>query len=632
MKAKLLSYWKWIVGGLVGLLIVGGVLMSRGAATNEYVSLEQAKMGSLDVTVDADGSVSNNQSVDLNPQSSGTVTNISVVEGQVVGAGQLLLSLDASDQALSVRNAELDVQSAEVKLEQVKEAADATDVKTAENALSQAEQDLADVTTTYNEKKADGEVALQNAEDDVEQERVNAYSLSASAFAQLPTTLSVVDEVLHGRDYNANQDNIDYYHDLAVDGSEVEEAATDLEDSYLNADATYHTALNVYNDTDISSSSEQIVTLLDDTYASAEQFSVLLKDADVFLLSLKDQIPDGQTVPAYLDSQIATVEAAIAELNPQLTALSNEVQSLQNLTQDVTDAERDLTDLDTNYASDLKQAQLTVEAKQLVLDDLNDGADVNDVQAQEIAVEKARNNLESAQKKYGDMFLTAPFAGTVTAVNVDLGQSVSTGTAVFTLVSSAKMVEVSLNEVDVTQVKVGQTGTATFDALPGVSAAVTLAFVSEVHDEGSSVVQYESHLTLDQDVEGLKEGMSAHVTLTLQHVEGALLVPKTALQTVDGKTVVEVATAGTSGFEEKTLFLRSGLTLVSKEVTVGVSGADHVQILSGVSEGEWIVSYSAEAKVSAPVTTRPSGAFGEGALNNGPKTSEPDGTFSSPTK
>lgn len=619
MRKLLTHYWKWAVGALVLILIVGLLFRSSGASSAEWVSVQQAKMGALDVTVDADGSVASNQSVDLMPKTSGVVTTIAVEEGETVVAGQLLLSLDAYDASLSVKNAELDLESAQVKLDQINGAADASDVKTAENALSQAEQSEAEVTTQYNENKTDDTVALQNAQDDLEQERVDAYSLSAEAFAQLPTTLSTVDDILDGHDYNSNQANIAFYHDQAGNRTDLKTQADDLKDADLEAGSTYHDALNIYNETDVNSSSEQIVTLLNETYAAAEQFSVLLKNMDVFLLSLQDTYTADQTEPASLQNHIDSIEAAIAVLNPELTTLSNEVQTLQNLEQDVSDAERALTDLDTNYASDLKQAELTVEAKQLVLDDLNDGADANDIKTQEIAVEKAQNNLASAQEKYDNFLLRAPFSGVITAVSVDLGQSVSSATVAFSLVSSEKLVEVSLNEVDVSQVKIGQTGTATFDALPGVTVPVTLAFVSEVHDASSSVVQYTSHLTLDQDVPDLKEGMSAHLKLTLQHLDSVLLAPKTALKTQDGKTVVEVASSTTAGLAEKTLYLRSALSLTTKEVTVGVTGADEVEILSGLSEGDWVVFYSAAELISEPVKTRPSGAFGEGAIDNGPK-------------
>jgi RND family efflux transporter MFP subunit len=622
MRKLFTNYWKWAVGALVLILIVALVLRSSGASSAEWVSVQQLKMGALDVTVDADGSVASNQSVDLMPKTSGLVTDIAVKEGESVSAGQLLLSLDAYDASLSVKNAELDLESAQVKLDQINGAADASDVKTAENALSQAEQSEADVTTQYNEDKTDDTVALQNAQDDLEQERVDAYSLSAEAFAQLPTTLSTVDDILNGHAYSSNQANISFYHDQSGNRADLKTQADDLKDADLEADSTYHDALNIYNATDVNSSSEQIVSLLNETYAAAEQFSVLLKNMDVFLLSLQDIYNSDQTEPAALQSHIDTIEAAIAVLNPELASLSNEVQTLQNLDQDVSDAERALTNLDTNYISDLKQAQLTVEAKQLVLDALNDGSDANDIKTQEIAVEKAQNNLASAQEKYDNFLLRAPFSGVITAVSVDLGQSVSSGTVAFTLVSSEKLVEVSLNEVDVSQVKIGQTGTATFDALPGVTVPVTLAFVSEVHDETSSVVQYTSHLKLDQDVPDLKEGMSAHLKLTLQHLDSVLLAPKTALKTQDGKTMVEVATPSAAGLAEKTLYLRSALTLATKEVTVGVTGADEVEIASGLSEGEWVVFYSASEQISAPVTTRPSGAFGEGAINNGAKTTE----------
>lgn len=616
---KILSYWKWAVGAL-GIAAVLFLVARPGSGSAEWVSVQKAEFGPLDVTVTADGSVVSHQEVDLNPKTSGVVEGISVEEGDFVRAGQLLLSLDAYDAGLSVSNAELDLQSAQLKLDQLKQAADATDLKTAENAVSQAQQDLEDVTTRYTQDKVDDEVALGNAEEDLEQERVDAYSLTAEAFAELPTTLATVQDVIEGRDYQSNQDNINYYHDRMSDHEDLVDMADDLEEQTRVAENTYRAALDAYNATDVNSSSEDIVTLLDGTTSAAEQFSVLLKNADVFLLSIQDQYNTNETEPVYLQDHIDTIEAAIVTLNPQLSALSNEVQTLQNLQQDVEDAQRDLDNLEVGYSTDLKQAQLTLEVKELALEDVQNGTDPDDVQAQVLAVSKAENALASAQKKYDDLFLRAPFDGTVTTVSVDLGQAVSSGTTVFTLVSATKLVEVSLNEVDVTQVEVGQKGTVTFDALPGVSVPVTLAFVSEIHDAESSVIQYESHLRFDEEVPDLKEGMTAHLVLTLKHVDNVLLIPKTALKTDGDKMVVEIATG--VGLQEKTLYARSSLSVTTQEVTVGTMGADAVEALSGVSEGAWVVFYSAAEQISAPVTTRPSGAFGEGAIDNGPQTSE----------
>jgi len=339
MRKFLLKYWKWELGALVVILLIGS-RFSSGALSQEWVSAKQVKFGSLDVTVNADGAMASDQSVDLTPRSSGIVTDVVVDEGQSVIAGQLLLALDDYEASLSVRNAQLDVETAQVKLSQLKASADAIDQKTAENALSQAEQDLADVTTQYNQDKTNDEVALQNAQDDLEQERVSAYSVSAEAFAELPTTLSIVDEVLQGRDYSDSQDNIDYYYDKSENNTDLKTQADDLQEAQNEAESTYNEALAVYNDTDVNSDSDQIVTLINSTYDAVEELSVLLKKTDVFLLSFQDYYPSSQTVPAYLQGHIDTIEATIATLNPQLSILSDEVQILQNLEQDVSDAER----------------------------------------------------------------------------------------------------------------------------------------------------------------------------------------------------------------------------------------------------------------------------------------------------
>ncbi len=97
----------------------------------------------------------------------------------------------------------------------------------------------------------------------------------------------------------------------------------------------------------------------------------------------------------------------------------------------------------------------------------------------ESGVQSAAASVAMAQAALNKMTLSAPFAGTVAALDVEVGELVAPGIPVVRLGSSAGwVVETSdLAELDVAQLEVGQAATVTFEALPenidSAAAAIT---------------------------------------------------------------------------------------------------------------------------------------------------------------
>ncbi|MFT8211804.1 MAG: hypothetical protein ACMZI0_16780 [Symbiopectobacterium sp.] len=73
----------------------------------------------------------------------------------------------------------------------------------------------------------------------------------------------------------------------------------------------------------------------------------------------------------------------------------------------------------------------------------------------------------------------------------------------------------------------------------------------------------------------LRISMTAQVYILHTAVKNALVVPATAVQQLNGKTVVQVVNA--QGQRE------------SREVTVGINDNVHTQLLTGVSAGEQVI-------------------------------------------
>jgi multidrug efflux pump subunit AcrA (membrane-fusion protein) len=114
------------------------------------------------------------------------------------------------------------------------------------------------------------------------------------------------------------------------------------------------------------------------------------------------------------------------------------------------------------------QAQRAVEQAQRDLEAVQEGPDALDLQAAQLEIEAASLALEEAQSALEDARLEAPFDGTVTTLDIDVGDGVGAGQNVLTLATLDRLQAVTkdLTELDVVRVKVGQDVVVTVDAMP----------------------------------------------------------------------------------------------------------------------------------------------------------------------
>jgi HlyD family secretion protein len=125
------------------------------------------------------------------------------------------------------------------------------------------------------------------------------------------------------------------------------------------------------------------------------------------------------------------------------------------------------------------QAQRAVEQAQRDLDAVLEEADALDLQAAQLEIEAAALALEEAQSALEDATLAATFDGTVTTLDVDVGDTVGAGQSVLTLATLDRLQAVTkdLTELDVVRVQEGQAATVTVDAMPDEAFA---GVVSEI--------------------------------------------------------------------------------------------------------------------------------------------------------
>ena len=156
------------------------------------------------------------------------------------------------------------------------------------------------------------------------------------------------------------------------------------------------------------------------------------------------------------------------------------------------------------------------------------------------AVESADDNLENAENKLSntqdsvdDYTITAPISGTVITKNVKVGDKISkssSGTTTMAVIYdlSTMTLEMSVDELDVSSVKVGQSVEITADAVEGETFTGTVTNVSLQSSYSNGVTNYPVTVTLD-DTGSLLPGMNVDAKIILDSSENARVIPASAL-------------------------------------------------------------------------------------------------------
>ena len=152
----------------------------------------------------------------------------------------------------------------------------------------------------------------------------------------------------------------------------------------------------------------------------------------------------------------------------------------------------------------------------------------------------------------------------------------------------------SVDELDIANIAVGQTVSVTADAVEDRTYTGTVTKVSVAGTSTGSATTYPVTIRIDE-TDGLLPGMSVDATIELDSASDVLTIPAAALNrgntvlvTADSPSAVNgTAVAGPEG-EDST-----NSDYVSVPVTTGVSDDDYVEITSGLEEGDMVfVNYT----------------------------------------
>lgn len=237
----------------------------------------------------------------------------------------------------------------------------------------------------------------------------------------------------------------------------------------------------------------------------------------------------------------------------------------------------------------LTVAYARIHQAQAQLDQLQ--AKLPEVQAQQadLSVAQAQLALDQARQRLARAELRAPFAGVIAAVNVKAGEPAGAGAPAFVLLDASQFrLEVTVSEVDVTQLAAGQPVSVTVDALPQTPLAGRVERLAPTATVVGGAVNYLVRVLLDAGAAGLRAGMSATVQVTVAEVRGVLLAPNWAIRR-DRQT------------GQAYLSVQDGQTTKEVPIVTGLRGEGATEVKSGAAAG-----------TVAAVDTSRTTPFGEG--------------------
>ena len=242
---------------------------------------------------------------------------------------------------------------------------------------------------------------------------------------------------------------------------------------------------------------------------------------------------------------------------------------------------------------------LTVEEGDRVTEDqVIGGFDETDMETQlesaAIQIRNAELTLKNAQDRLEDYTITSTIDGTVIEKNYDVGDTLDTSNTSATGIAypaviydmSALTFDISVNELDINQIQVGQRVEITADAVEGETFS---GVVDKVNINGTTVngsTNYPVTVLVEGTPEALKPGMNVSAKIIVEDAGSVLCVPAEAVNRGADNTSV-VLVAGPGALDESGN-VTDPSKLEERVVTLGRGSDEYVEILSGLEEGETV--------------------------------------------
>ena len=283
------------------------------------------------------------------------------------------------------------------------------------------------------------------------------------------------------------------------------------------------------------------------------------------------------------DSSLST-EDDIAEAENKLD--STQASGDSSAVQAETNYEKAQVDASSTYwnnLSSLQSAEVQIKLTQLNISDA-----ALKIKQAERSVENSKQDIEDAKQDLSDYKISAPYDGIISSTGYKIGEQVSQSGNGISIISNEFIIKATISENDMPKVKVGNDVVISLDAYSDIELNGTLEKINPVSTTTNGIVSYEVLISFQDvaDVE-LFYGLSANVSIIVAKAENVLYVPIQSVYKENGKSYVDVLKTAQTGKANKGAQDQS---IEKIEVTKGINDYVNIEIKSGISQGDIIVT------------------------------------------
>jgi RND family efflux transporter MFP subunit len=276
--------------------------------------------------------------------------------------------------------------------------------------------------------------------------------------------------------------------------------------------------------------------------------------------ALGDRVRGGQTIAQIYSPELADAQTKYVSAKAMLDAHDRELQRTEKLVQIGAASRQELERIHADHAAQLASVQSSRSELELL------GVSSSTIEG-----------LGAAGSVNATVNVAAPIDGVVTERAVNIGLNVDPATNLFTVVDlSTVWIVADLYEKDFSRVRDGSNVTVTTTAYPDLSLRGSVSYIDpQVNTESRTA---KIRIEVPNPRAELRLGMFVDVVVATAGVAKTLVVPRSAIQNVGDRTVVYLANTKESG------------KFTEREVRLGQSAGEQVEIVSGVAQGDTVVT------------------------------------------
>ncbi len=330
-----------------------------------------------------------------------------------------------------------------------------------------------------------------------------------------------------------------------------------------------------------------------------------------------DPVKAGQAIATVQLDQSSTqkyIQQQASYQNAQNSLRSAEINQTQMRSDKITAANNFLKQAIDKHLEEDNPTYIALKAAKSVAENKYDNQD-NVINQSQTSLTSASLSLQNYSPT-----IVAPISGTLTGLSLQEGsvipaQAVSSSTNTLSqniatiTTSSYAIVSINLTEIDIPSVKIGDKATVTFDAFPDKTFTGKVFNINTTGSVSSGVTTYPTTIILDTSNPQIYANMSSTANIIIDSKDDVLYVPVAAVKSLNGQSYVQV--------------LKNGVPS-NVDVTTGLSSDTDTEIVSGLNEGDEVVTSSKTTTGGTTATTgasvfgiRTGGGFGGAAARGG---------------